>query len=67
MQTRGVLDQITASLAGAGSGPEHVFATGYSMLGMTVSPPAGEAMAEMIVTGSRPDVFEPFRVDRFPR
>jgi D-amino-acid dehydrogenase len=42
-------------------------ATGYSMLGMTVSPPAGEAMAEMIVTGSRPDVFEPFRVDRFPR
>ena len=42
-------------------------ATGYSMLGMTVSPPAGEAMAEMIVTGSRPDVFEPFRIDRFPR
>ena len=42
-------------------------ATGYSMLGMTVSPPAGEAMAEMIVTGTRPDVFEPFRVDRFPR
>ena len=42
-------------------------ATGYSMLGMTVSAPAGEAMAEMIVTGSRPDVFEPFRVDRFPR
>ena len=42
-------------------------ATGYSMLGMTVSPPAGEAMAEMIVTGSRPEVFEPFRVDRFPR
>ena len=42
-------------------------ATGYSMLGMTISPPASEAMAEMIVTGSRPDVFEPFRVDRFPR
>ena len=34
---------------------------------MTVSAPAGEAMAEMIVTGSRPEVFEPFRVDRFPR
>ncbi|MDH5333371.1 MAG: FAD-binding oxidoreductase, partial [Thermoleophilia bacterium] len=42
-------------------------ATGYSMLGMTVSPPAGKAMAEMIVSGSRPEVFEPFRVDRFPR
>lgn len=42
-------------------------ATGYSMLGMTVSPPAGKAMAELIVSGSRPPVFEPFRVDRFPR
>ena len=42
-------------------------ATGYSMLGMTVSPPAGKAMAEMIVTGRRPEIFEPFRVDRFPR
>jgi D-amino-acid dehydrogenase len=42
-------------------------ATGYSMLGMTLSQPAGEAMADMIATGERPDVFEPFRVDRFPR
>jgi D-amino-acid dehydrogenase len=42
-------------------------ATGYSMLGMTLSQPAGEAMAEMIVTERRPEVFEPFRVDRFPR
>lgn len=42
-------------------------ATGYSMLGMTVSPPAGEAMAEMIVTGTRPEVFEPFRIDRFAK
>lgn len=42
-------------------------ATGYSMLGMTLSQPAGEAMAEMIVTGRRPDLFEPFRIDRFPR
>jgi hypothetical protein len=37
------------------------------MLGMTLSQPAGEAMAEMIVTERRPEVFEPFRVDRFPR
>ena len=42
-------------------------ATGYSMLGMTVSPPAGEALAEMITTGRRPEVFEPFRIDRFPK
>ena len=42
-------------------------ATGYSMLGMTVAPPAGEAMAEMVTTGARPALFEPFRIDRFPR
>jgi D-amino-acid dehydrogenase len=42
-------------------------ATGYSMLGMTLSQPAGEAMAGMIATGERPELFEPFRVDRFPR
>jgi D-amino-acid dehydrogenase len=42
-------------------------ATGYSMLGMTLSQPAGEAMAEMITTGARPALFEPFRIDRFPR
>jgi D-amino-acid dehydrogenase len=42
-------------------------ATGYSMLGMTLSQPAGEAMAEMITTNRRPALFEPFRVDRFPR
>jgi D-amino-acid dehydrogenase len=42
-------------------------ATGYSMLGMTLSQPAGEAMAGMIVSGERPEVFEPFRIDRFPR
>jgi D-amino-acid dehydrogenase len=42
-------------------------ATGYSMLGMTLGQPAGEAMAGMVVTGERPAVFEPFRIDRFPR
>jgi D-amino-acid dehydrogenase len=40
-------------------------ATGYSMLGMTLGPPAGEAIAEMLVTGERPAVLEPFRIDRF--
>ena len=43
------------------------FATGYSMLGMTLSEPGGEALAEMITTGRRPELFEPFRIDRFPR
>jgi D-amino-acid dehydrogenase len=47
--------------------PNAYVATGYSMLGMTVSQPAGEAMAEMIVSGRRPALFEPFRIDRFPR
>jgi D-amino-acid dehydrogenase len=42
-------------------------ATGYSMLGMTLSQPAGEQMAEMIETGKRPEILEPFRIDRFPR
>jgi D-amino-acid dehydrogenase len=40
-------------------------ATGYSMLGMTLGPPAGEAMAEMVLTGERPAVFEPFKLGRF--
>lgn len=42
-------------------------ATGYSMLGMTVSAPSGEALSEMITTGVRPAVLEPFRIDRFGR
>jgi D-amino-acid dehydrogenase len=42
-------------------------ATGYSMVGMTIAPPAAEALAEMITTGTRPDVLEPFRIDRFSR
>jgi D-amino-acid dehydrogenase len=40
-------------------------ATGYSMLGMTVGPPAGEAMAEYVLTGERPALLEPFRLARF--
>lgn len=42
-------------------------ATGYSMLGMTIAAPAAEALAELIVTGDRPPVLEPFRIDRFGR
>jgi len=42
-------------------------ATGYSMQGMTLGPPAGAALAEFITTGQRPEVLEPFALDRFPR
>jgi D-amino-acid dehydrogenase len=55
-----ILDQATGYRNG-------YIATGYSMLGMTLAQPAGEAMAELIVTGERPAVLEPFRIDRFPR
>jgi D-amino-acid dehydrogenase len=42
-------------------------ATGYSMQGVTLGPSAGKALAELIATGTRPPVLEPFRLDRFPR
>jgi D-amino-acid dehydrogenase len=42
-------------------------ATGYGMQGMTLAPPAGRALAELVTTGQRPPVLEPFRLDRFPR
>ena len=42
-------------------------ATGYAMQGVTLSPTAGRALAEMIVTGRRPALLEPFRLDRFHR
>lgn len=41
-------------------------ATGYSMLGMTLAPPAGRAIAQFIASGERPPELEPFRLDRFP-
>ncbi len=42
-------------------------ATGYSMQGMTLGPPAGEAIAEFVLTGQRPQVLDPFALDRFRR
>jgi D-amino-acid dehydrogenase len=49
------------------AGPYHnvAIATGYSMLGMTVGAPAGEAVADLLLTGERPALLEPFRLDRF--
>jgi D-amino-acid dehydrogenase len=47
-------------------GHERIFlATAYSMLGMTLGAPAGEALARFIRTGERPGELEPFRADRF--
>jgi D-amino-acid dehydrogenase len=42
-------------------------ATGYSMLGMTVAPPAAVALADFVLSDQRPHVLEPFRLDRFSR
>ncbi len=42
-------------------------ATGYSMQGMTLGPPAGEAIAEYVLTDRRPPQLEPFALDRFGR
>jgi D-amino-acid dehydrogenase len=42
-------------------------ATGYAMQGVTLAPTAGRALAEMIATGKRPPLLEPFRLDRFGR
>jgi D-amino-acid dehydrogenase len=55
-----VLDQ-------AGDLENAYIATGYAMQGVTLAPTAGRAMAEMICTGRRPELLEPFRLDRFGR
>jgi D-amino-acid dehydrogenase len=44
---------------------ENVFlATGYSMQGVTLAPPAGRALAELVATGERPALLEPFGFGR---
>jgi D-amino-acid dehydrogenase len=40
-------------------------ATAYSMLGMTIAAPAAEALAQLVLTGERPDVLAPFAATRF--
>lgn len=39
-------------------------ATGHAMLGITLGPATGEALARMMLTGSRPPELEPFRMRR---
>jgi glycine/D-amino acid oxidase-like deaminating enzyme len=42
-------------------------ATGHGTLGITLAPATGRAMADFLLTGKRPEVVEPFRLDRFGR
>jgi D-amino-acid dehydrogenase len=45
---------------------ENLFiATGHSMLGITLAPASGKAMAGYILSGKRPGLLEPFRLRRF--
>jgi D-amino-acid dehydrogenase len=42
-------------------------ATGHSMLGITLGPASGKALADYILSGTRPGLLEPFRMRRFQR
>ena len=44
--------------------PNLFLATGYAMQGVTLANPAGEAMAELITTGRKPALLEPFAIER---
>ena len=44
--------------------PNLYLATGYAMQGVTLAAPAGEAMAELIATGRKPALLEPFGIGR---
>jgi D-amino-acid dehydrogenase len=40
-------------------------ATGHSMLGITLGPASGKALAGYVLSGQRPELLEPFRLRRF--
>jgi len=44
--------------------PNAYVATGYAMQGVTLAAPAGRAMAELITTGVKPGLLDPFGIDR---
>jgi D-amino-acid dehydrogenase len=47
-------------------GYENVYlATGGSMQGVSIGAPAGLQIAQFVSTGTRPEILEPFRADRF--
>ena len=39
-------------------------ATGHGMLGVTLGPATGRSLSELIVTGQRPALLQPFSFDR---
>jgi D-amino-acid dehydrogenase len=51
----------------AGAFENAYIATGGGMQGVTLAAPSGQALAELITTGHRPALLEPFRLDRFQR
>ncbi|MEV0400761.1 FAD-dependent oxidoreductase [Actinoallomurus sp. NPDC050550] len=53
-----VLDRVPGS-------PNAYVATGHGMLGITLAPVTGKAMADYVVTGRRPAELAAFRADRF--
>jgi D-amino-acid dehydrogenase len=42
-------------------------ATGHSMLGITLGPASGKALADFILSGKRPELLQPFQLRRFQR
>ena len=45
---------------------ENLFlATGHAMLGITLAPASGKALADYVISGARPELLEPFRLGRF--
>jgi D-amino-acid dehydrogenase len=46
-------------------GQNVTIASGHAMLGVTLAPVTGELVAELIATGTEPQVLEPFTPTRF--
>ena len=56
-----------APLLGPSSLPGLVLATGHYRNGVLLTPVTGDAIAELLATGSLPPVAQPFTIDRFRR
>ena len=56
-----------APLLGPSSLPGLVLATGHYRNGVLLTPVTGDAIAELLATGSLPPVARPFTIDRFRR
>ncbi|HEX9888060.1 MAG TPA: FAD-dependent oxidoreductase [Nitriliruptorales bacterium] len=55
-------------IMGRAPGLDNTFvSTGHAMLGITLAPASGVAMAELMLSGRTPEVLEPFGLERFGR